>query len=337
MCNNIGGGNWIILIMVLFNVGNGLIFGVIIDEVFLLAKNFGLFIMQIDNVIILCLGCVMVVEGDCDWFNGILFFEVCFNSLVQFFFDIIYGYKKNKFECSDMNWVGCNGLVILVNMQVDGDCVNGCMVIKGIFVNLQYFLEYWLYVEDIQFYSINLGMKLKIIDVIGLDVQVNVMCSDFYCELFLVLFQIVLNLGIMIEYDNISGMFVLKVINIFIGVIDILNLLIVFGWNGGCVNVQEEKCQVCILGICGVIDIDVDVVDIKFGGVYDNVLCCIELLNNDNYWFNIVCGCNFNVFLFSFNMINKNGCNGIGVVGFVVVDYLGYGIGYMVGVLLVLL
>ncbi len=329
--NSTGGGNWTIPTAVPSNAGNGLTPGATIDEAFLLAKNPGLSITQIDNAIIPRLGRSMVAEGDRDRLNGILSFEVRPNSSVQLFLDTIYGHKKNKFERSDMNWVGRNGSVIPVNMQVDGDCANGCTVTKGTFANSQYFLEYRPYVETTEFHSINPGMKLKITDAIGLDVQANATRSNFHRESPSVLFQTVPNSGITTEYDNTSGTPVLKATNTLNGATDILNSPSAFGWNGGRVNVQEEKRQVRTSGIRGAIDIDADVVDIKFGGAYDSVSRRIESLNNDNYWSNIVCGRNLNVFLPGPNTTNKNGCNGTGAAGPAAGDYPGYGTGYTAG------
>ncbi|HEV6968908.1 TonB-dependent receptor [Roseateles sp.] len=330
--NSTGGGNWTIPATVPANAGNGLTAGATIDEAFLLAHNPGLTITQIDNAIIPRLGRSMVAEGSRDRLNGILSFEVRPNSSVQIFLDTIYGHKKNEFERSDMNWVGRNGSAVPVNMQVDrSDCSNGCVVTKGTFANSQYFLEYRPYTEDTQFHSFNPGVKLKITDAISVDVQANATRSDFHRQSPSVLVQTVLGSGITTEYDNTSGTPVVKATNTLTGASDILNTPSAFGWNGGRVNVQEEKRQVRTSGLRGAIDIDADVVDIKFGGAYDSVSRRIQSLNNDNYWSNIVCGRNLNVFLPAPNTTNKNGCNGNGAAGSAAADYPGYGTGYTAG------
>lgn len=330
--NNTGGGNWTIPSTVPANAGNGLTAGTVIDEAFLLAKNPGLSITQIDNAIIPRLGRAMVAEGSRDRQNAILSVEARPNSSVQFYVDAIYGHKKNEFERSDMNWVGRNGSAIPINMTVDSsDCANGCVVTKGTFANSQYFLEYRPYTEDTKFHSINPGLKLKITDAIGIDVQANATRSDFHRQSPTALFQTVLGSGITTEYDNTSGTPVLKAVNSLTGATDILNTPGAFGWNGGRVNVQEEKRQVRTSGLRGAIDIDADVVDIKFGGAYDNVSRRISSLNNDNYWSNIVCGRNLNVYLPAPNTTNKNGCNGTGAAGSAAADYPGYGTGYTAG------
>lgn len=330
--NSTGGGNWTIPGTVPANAGNGLTTGATIDQALLLARNPGLTVDQIDNAIIPRLGRSMVAEGSRDRQNAILSLEARPNSSVRMFLDAIYGHKKNEFERSDINWVGRNGSSIPVNMTVDrSDCSGGCVVTKGTFANSQYFLEYRPYTEDTKFHSINPGLNLKITDAISVDVQANMTRSDFHRQSPTVLFQTVLGSGITTEYDNTSGTPVLKATNTLTGGTDILNTPAAFGWNGGRVNVQEEKRQVRTSGLRGAIDIDADVVDIKFGGAFDNVSRRISSLNNDAYWSNIVCGRNLNVFLPGPNTTNKNGCNGTGVAGSAAADYPGYGTGYTTG------
>ncbi|RYH09682.1 MAG: TonB-dependent receptor, partial [Alphaproteobacteria bacterium] len=330
--NNTGGGNWTIPGTVPANAGNGLTTGATIDEAFLLAKNPGLTIQQIDNAIIPRLGRAMVAEGSRDRQNAILSLEARPNSSVRMFLDAIYGHKKNEFERSDMNWVGRNGSAIPTSMTVDrADCANGCVVTKGTFANSQYFLEYRPYTEDTKFHSINPGINLKITDAISIDVQANKTRSDFHRQSPTVLFQTVLGSGITTEYDNTSGVPMLKATNTLTGASDILNTPGAFGWNGGRVNVQEEKRKVRTTGLRGSIDIDADFAEFKFGGAYDDVSRRIDSLNNDNYWSNIVCGRNLNVFLPGPNTTNKNGCNGTGAAGSAAADYPGYGTGYTAG------
>lgn len=330
--NSTGGGNWTIPGTVPANAGNGLVAGDTINEAYLLAKNPGLTITQLDNAIIPRLGRAMVAEGSRDRQNAILSIEARPNSAVKLFVDTIYGHKKNEFERSDMNWVGRNGSSIPVNVTVDrSDCTSGCVVTKGTFANSQYFLEYRPYTEDTKFHSINPGMNLKITDAVSVDVQANATRSDFHRQSPTALFQTVLGSGITTEYDNTSGTPMLKATNTLTGATDILNTPAAFGWNGGRVNVQEEKRQVRTFGLRGAVNIDADLFDIKFGAAYDDVSRRIQSLNNDNYWSNIVCGRNLNVFLPAPNTTNKNGCNGTGAAGSAAADYPGYGTGFTAG------
>ncbi|MFG6465064.1 TonB-dependent receptor [Roseateles sp. BYS87W] len=330
--NNTGGGNWTIPGTVPANAGNGLTTGAPINEAFLLANNPGLTITQLDNAIIPRLGRAMVAEGNRDRQNAILSVEFRPTPQAQLFLDTIYGHKKNTFERTDINWVGRNGSSIPLNLQVDrSDCTNGCVVTKGTFANSQYFLEYRPYTEDTKFQSINPGAKLKITDAISVDVQANATRSDFHRQSPTALFQTVLGSGITTQYDNTSGTPLITATNTLTGAKDILNTPSSFGWNGGRVNVQEEKRQVRTSGLRAAVDIDADLVDIKFGGAFDNVSRRISSLNNDAYWSNIVCGRNLNVYLPAPNTTNKNGCNGTGVAGSAAADYPGYGTGATAG------
>lgn len=330
--NTTGGGNWTIPTTVPANAGNGLTAGTVINEAFLLANNPGLSITQLDNAIIPRLGRAMVAEGSRDRQNAILSLEVRPNSSVQLFLDTIYGHKKNNFERSDINWVGRNGSSIPLNLTVDrSDCAGGCVVTKGTFANSQYFLEYRPYTEDTKFHSINPGANLKITDAVSIDVQANATRSDFHRQSPTVLLQTVLGSGITTEYDNTSGVPQLRATNTLTGAGDILNTPSAFGWNGGRVNVQEEKRQVRTFGLRGALNIDAEVVDLKFGAAFDDVSRRIQSLNNDNYWSNIVCGRNVNVFLPGPNTTNKNGCNGTGAAGSAAADYPGYGTGFTAG------
>jgi TonB-dependent receptor len=330
--NATGGGNWTIPGTVPANAGNGLTAGTVIDQAFLLAKNPGLTIDQIDNAIIPRLGRSMVAEGSRDRQNAILSLEARPNASVRLFLDTIYGHKRNEFERTDINWIVRNGSAIPLNLQVDrSDCANGCVVTKGIFANTQYFLEYRPYTEDTKFQSLNPGVSFKLTEAISVEVQANKTRSDFHRESPTALFQTVLGSGLTTEYDNTTGTPAIRAVNSLTGATDTLNNPAAFGWNGGRVNVQEEKRQVRTSGLRGAIDIDADVVDIKLGGAYDNVSRRIQSLNNDAYWANIVCGRNLNVFLPAPNTTNKNACNGTGAAGSAATDYPGYGTGYTAG------
>ena len=330
--NSTGGGNWTIPGTVPANAGNGLVTGDAINEAFLLAKNPGLSITQIDNAIIPRLGRAMVAEGDRNRLNGILSLEVRPNSSVQFFLDTIYGHKKNEFERSDINWVGRNGSSIPLNLQVDRtDCATGCVATKGTFANSQYFLEYRPYTEETKFHSVNPGLKLKITDAISLDVQANMTRSNFHRQSPTVIVSTLLGSGLTTEYDNTGGGApMLRAVNG--SATNILNTPGAFGWNSGSrVNVQEEKREVRTSGMRAAIDIDADLFEVKVGAAYDNVSRRISSLNNDSYWANVVCGRNLNVFLRAPNTTNKNGCNGTGVAGPAAADYPGYGTGFTAG------
>ncbi|RZL40674.1 MAG: TonB-dependent receptor [Rubrivivax sp.] len=330
--NSTGGGNWTIPGTVPANAGNGLTTGATIDEAFLLARNPGLTIQQIDNAIIPRLGRSMVSEGSRDRQNAILSMEVRPNSSVKFFLDTIYGHKKNDFERVDMNWVGRNGSSIPINMTVDkSDCANGCTVTKGTFANAQYFMEFRPYTEETKFHSLNPGLNVKITDAISVDVQANMTRSDFQRSSPTVLFQTVGSSGITTEYDNSSGVPKFKAVNA-AGATDLLNTPSAFGWNGGRLNQQDELRSIRTHGMRGTVDVDAGIFDVKFGGAYDSVSRRINTLDNSGYWENIACRRNVNVFLPGPNTTNTGGaCNGAGAAGPAASAYPGYGTGFTAG------
>ncbi|MFG6416472.1 TonB-dependent receptor [Roseateles sp. DC23W] len=330
--NNTGGGNWTIPGVVPANAGNGLTTGATIDEAYLLSKNPGLTIQQIDNALIPRLGRTMFSEGSRDRKNAIVSMELRPNSSARYFLDVIYGHKKNEFDRVDINWIGRNGSAIPVNMTVDKtDCANGCTVTKGTFANSQYFLEYRPYNEETKFHSVNPGLNVRITDAISVDVQANMTRSDFRRESPTVGFQTLLGSGITTEYDNTSGTPSIRAIDAS-GATDILNKPSSYGWNGGRLNHQEELRSIRTHGLRGSIDIDANIFDIKIGSAYDSVSRRINTLDNSAYWENIACRRNVNVFLPNPNTTNTGGaCNGAGAAGPAAGAYPGYGTGFTAG------
>src|SRR6185503_17107124 len=142
-CNGTGGGNWTIPGTVPANAGNGLTQGDVINQGFLLAHNPGLSLAQIDNAIIPRLGRPSDEFGKKDRYNGIVSLEYRPTDSLHFYVDSMYGKKENDLQRIDMNWVGRNGAMIPLNLQVDRDtCTTGCVVKSGTFANAQFFLEY---------------------------------------------------------------------------------------------------------------------------------------------------------------------------------------------------
>jgi TonB-dependent receptor len=329
--NSTGGGNWTIPGTVPTGAGNGLNAGDAINEAFLLARNPGLTIQQIDNAIIPRLGRAMVAEGSRDRQNAILSLEARPNASTKYFLDLIYGHKKNEFERVDMNWVGRNGSAIPINMTVDKtDCANGCTVTKGTFANSQYFLEYRPYTEETKFHSVNPGINLKLSDTVSVDVQANLTKSNFHRQSPTVLFQTVLGSGLTTEYDNTSGVPRLTAISAD-GNKSLLNTPSAFGWNGGRLNQQDELRAIRTHGLRANMDVDAGIFDVKFGGAFDSVSRRIRTLDNSGYWENIACRRNVNVFLPGPNTVNPGACNGAGAAGPAASTYPGYGTGFTAG------
>ena len=92
-CNPTGGGNWTIPGTVPANAGNGLTQGDVINQAFLLARNPGLTLQQIDNAIIPRLGRPVDEFGTKDRYNGIVSLEFRPTDSLHFYLDSMYGKK----------------------------------------------------------------------------------------------------------------------------------------------------------------------------------------------------------------------------------------------------
>src|SRR5262249_48902027 len=121
--NNTGGGNWTIPGTEPANAGNRLNANDAIDQAFLLAHHPRLTIRPLDTALIPRLGRPSAEFGTKDRYNGIISLEYRPTDSLHFFLDSMYGKKENDMQRIDMNWVGRNGAVIPLNMQVDRtDC-----------------------------------------------------------------------------------------------------------------------------------------------------------------------------------------------------------------------
>lgn len=326
--NSTGGGNWTIPGTVPANAGNGLTTGATIDRDFLLAHNPGLTIQQIDNAIIPRLGRPSDEFGSKDRYNGIVSLEFRPSDDLHFFIDSMYGKKENDLERIDMNWVGRNGAMIPLNMQVDrDDCSAGCVVTSGTFANAQEFLEYRPFIEDTDFWGTNPGMTWQITDRLSLDVQGNYTKSKFHRESPSLLVITPASSGLTIDYTNNGG------IPQIVSNVDV-NDPASFGWPGGRVNIQDEKRETETKGGRFNLTWGDDDLNLKFGGAYDQVSRIIRGFDNSQAWQNAICGGNPSVFLPSPN--SQPPCQGLtadqitaGAGGYP--DYPGLGTGYTTG------
>jgi hypothetical protein len=74
----------------------------------------------------------MFEEGTKNRYSGVLSLEWRPSAPWYFYVDALAGKKKNDMERVDMNWVGRNGAMVPLNMQVDReDCSNGCVVTRA--------------------------------------------------------------------------------------------------------------------------------------------------------------------------------------------------------------
>ena len=319
--NNTGGGNWTIPGTVPANAGNGLTAGATIDQAFLLANNPGLTIQQIDNALIPRLGRPSAEFGTKNRYNGIISLEYRPTDSLHFFLDSMYGKKENDMERIDMNLVGRNGAIVPLNMQVDrDDCSAGCVVTSATFANAQYFLEYRPFIEDTDFWGTNPGMNWQIADKWNLDVQGNYTNSTFHRESPTMLVITPASSGVSVNYTNDGGIPTVMDTNVDLN--DPAN----FVWNGGRVNMQDEKRETETKGGRFSLTWGDDKLNAKFGGAYDVVSRAIVPYDNSGPWQNAICGGNPSQVIPGPN--SQPPCNGLNT-GFP--TYPAYGTGYTAG------
>ncbi len=318
--NATGGGNWTIPGTVPDKAGNGLAEGATIDRDFLLANNPGLTIEQIDNALIPRLGRPMETTGTKDRYNAIVSLEFRPTDDLHFFLDSMYGKKENDLERIDMSWVGRNGAMIPVNMQVDrDDCSKGCVVTSGTFANAQAFLEYRPFIEDVEFWGTNPGMTWQISDKLNLDVQANYTTSDFHRESPTLLVNTPASSGMTVTYTNNGS---IPVIESNVDLNDPAN----FVWDGGRLNMQDEKRKTETKGGRANLTWGDDLFNVKVGGAYDEVMRRIRGYDNSQAWQNAACGGNPSQTLPAPNL--QPVCNGLNTR---FPAYPAYGTGYTAG------
>jgi len=289
--NNTGGGNWTIPGTVPANAGNGLTTGATIDQAFLLAHNPGDNIGQIDNGLIPRLGRQMNENGTRDRTSGILGAEWRPSDDLRFYLDTMYAHKVNKMQRTDMDWVGRNGAMIPLNLTFDKtDCSNGCTVTGGTFANSQFFLEYRPYTETTDFKGVNPGFDWKISDSLHLDGSANWTRSTFHRESPSVLVITPPSSGLTVTYKN-GGGDPTATSNVD------LNNPANFQWNGGRVNIQDEKRITETKGARTNLKWGDSTFNIQTGASYDDTSRQITAYDNSQAWQNAVCGDNPNVFV----------------------------------------
>ncbi|MES2582969.1 MAG: TonB-dependent receptor [Pseudomonadota bacterium] len=302
--NNTGGGNWTIPGTVPANAGSGLVAGTTVDQAFLLARNPGLNITQIDNAIIPRLGRVMDESGTKDKYTGIVSMEYRPSADLQFYFDAMASRKKNELARADMNWVGRFGAMVPTNMQVDNsDCSQGCVVTKGTFTNAQWFLEYRPYTEDVTLFGLNPGMEWKINKDWKLDAQLNLTKSSFHRDSPTVLVASALGNGTTVNFDNTTGGVPTIATNLD------LNNPANFGYPGGRLNQQEELRDTETRGGRANLTWGDKAFSVKAGIAFDDISRTIRAKDNTNAWVSATCGNNPSVFVPGNNVAACDGAN----------------------------
>ena len=326
-CNATGGGNWTIPATVPVGAGAGLVAGTPIDQAFLLSKNPGATIQQIDNGLLPRLGRPSAEYGRRDRINLVGSLEWRPNDNLNVYVDGMYGYKKNDLLREDIAWIVRNGAAIPLNTKYDKtDCSAGCTVTQGTYANSQFFLEFRPYLEKTELWGINPGGEWRINDKLKVEAQANYTKSNFHRES--PTFGPVTALGVNTTVDyvyNPTGIPTIK------SSID-LNNPANFVWTGGRVNMQDEKRWYETKGARAVVTWGDTDLNLKVGANYDDVSRTIRGYDNTQPWQNATCGNNPNI-----NLPAPNGqppCQGLNQPGAAPANYPtypGYGTNYTAG------
>jgi TonB-dependent receptor len=296
-CNTTGSNNWFMAELeskltnspnfgygkVPVNSGAGLTDGEIIDQAWLLKHNPGLDITQISNALMPRLGRQAHMNGTDGRTTGLASFEYRPNDQMQFYLDVMATNDKKDVNRLAMTMVGRNGYMIPLNMTLDSNGV----VDSGTFANVQFFQEARPYKESAQFYNVNPGAHFEFGDSHTLDIQANRSRSDWFRESPTVMVATQLNRGIYVDYKNGTiPTFDVKDAN---GKVDFNNPELGWGWNGGRLNIANEKRHTETDGAHVDYRFGDNDNNIKFGLAYDTTVRDIKGLDNSARWEDVVC------------------------------------------------
>lgn len=295
-CNTTGSNNWFMAGLdqsatsanfgygkVPVNSGAGLTDGEIIDQAWLLAHNPGLNITQISNALMPRLGRQAYMSGVDGRTTGLASFEYRPNDQMKFYMDVMSTNDKKDVERLAMTMVGRNGSMIPINMTLDANNV----VESGTFANVQFFQEARPYKESAQFYSVNPGAHFEFGESHTIDVQANRSRSDWFREAPTVMVATPLNKGIYVNYTNGTiPTFDAQDAN---GKVDFNNTNLGWAWNGGRLNISNEKRHTETDGAHIDYRFGDDNNNIKFGLAYDSTARHIAGLDNSARWEDVVC------------------------------------------------
>jgi len=301
-CNTLGGGEWSIPATVPANVTTGgLVPGATINKALLTALNPGLTVEQISNALIPRLGRPMYEKGTHSRYNGVVSAEYRPTDDLQFYVDFIGGRLDSSFDRSDIDLIGRSGPLIPEAMTIDSNGV----VKSATFANAQFFLQARPYVENEDFLSINPGMTWQATELFKVSLQANVTRSHFFRDSPTILVDTPASNhtspltagdpvapagGVYATYNNKGGV---PSITTNIDLDDPAD----FTWQGGRVNIQDEKRYTYTNGIHADFQYGGDVMNVKTGFAYDEAYRQITDYDNSQAWQNAVCGDNPNVYL----------------------------------------
>ncbi|WEF33887.1 TonB-dependent receptor [Pseudoduganella chitinolytica] len=322
--NATGGGNWTIPATVPDNAGNGLVAGSAIDQAFLLSRNPGFSIDQIDNAIVPRLGRTMEYYGTRDKISTVFAAEYRPTQDLQFYLDTMYSKKDDDMQRNAYTWAVRNNASIPLNLQVDRtDCANGCVVTSGTFANALNFIEFGPRRDKVDLLGINPGMAWQIAPKLALDAQANWNRSRFTHQAPTVMPITAPNSGNTVTYANDGG------VPSIVSSLD-LNDPASYQWTGGRVNIQNELRETETKGFHANLAWGDKALTVKGGVAWDDIDRTIRAQDNSAAWQAAVCGNNPTVFLQGPN--GAPPCNGASTPGASAAAlYPGYGTGYTAG------
>lgn len=265
------------------NAGAGLVDGQIIDQAWLLAKNPGLNITQISEALMPRLGRQAYMTGIDERTTGLVTFEYRPADNMRFYLDVMSTKTTKDIERLAMTMVGRNGSMIPLNMELDSNNV----VKSGTFANVQFFQEARPYKEDAEFDNINPGVHFEFGDNHMLDIQANHSESEWFREAPTVMVATPMNQGIYVDYTN--GEIPKFDVKNASGAVDFNNTELGWSWNGGRLNISNERRNTETEGLHVDYRFGDDDNNIKFGLASDDIERRIAGFDNSARWEDVTC------------------------------------------------
>lgn len=295
-CNPSGSNNWGVAGMVRAtgnpniglgvvpnNAGAGLPSGAIIDQAFLLAQNPGLNMTQIGEALMPRLGRFANMDGNNERTTGLVSFEYRPSESMEFYVDALVSQEDMEVTRLAMSLVGRNGAMIPTKLVLDENNV----VQSGTFGHVRFHQENRFYMEESNFFNINPGAKFLFGDNHQLDVQFNMGESSWDRESPTVMVATPYNQGIYLNYTNGDvPKFDVQNAN---GAVSLNDTTLGWGWDGGRLNIQNEKRDSETEGAHVDYRFGDDDNNIKFGLAYDSFWRHIRGYDNSAIWEDMVC------------------------------------------------
>lgn len=317
-CNPSGSNNWNVAGMIRTagnpnrglgvvpnNAGAGLTSGAIIDQAFLLAQNPGLNMTQIGEALMPRLGRFANMDGNNERTTGLVSFEFRPSEEAEFYLDALASQEDMEVTRLAMTLVGRSGAMIPTKMVLDQNNV----VQSGTFGNVRFHQEARYYMEESSFYNINPGARFLFGDNHKLDVQFNKGESSWDREAPTVMVATPLNQGIFLNYTN-GDVPTFDVRNAS-GAVSLNDTSLGWGWDGGRLNIQNEKRDSETEGAHVDYRFGDDDNNIKFGLAYDSYWRHIRGFDNSAVYEDMVCRNGLDVDGNSPHSSVRAGCTGL--------------------------